>query len=75
VPIMFSRLGDQTAMSVFGVLGLVCMPIPFLFWASAAFGVHRRATLLTTPCRDMGDGSGANLALHSRNLHWIPVLR
>ncbi|KAF7359520.1 Efflux pump FUBT [Mycena sanguinolenta] len=32
VPAMFSRLGDETAMSVFGVLGLICTPIPFLFW-------------------------------------------
>ncbi|KAF7338486.1 Efflux pump FUBT [Mycena venus] len=34
VPSMFSRLGDETAMCVFGVLGLICTPIPFLFWAS-----------------------------------------
>ncbi|KAJ7135016.1 MFS general substrate transporter [Mycena crocata] len=32
VPVMFSRLGDEAAMSIFGVLGLVCTPIPFLFW-------------------------------------------
>ncbi|KAJ7063067.1 MFS general substrate transporter [Mycena amicta] len=31
VPIMFSRLGDETAMSVFGVVPLG-MPIPFLLW-------------------------------------------
>ncbi|KAJ6547315.1 major facilitator superfamily domain-containing protein [Mycena capillaripes] len=34
VPVMFSRLGDEIAMSLFGGLGLVCTPIPFLFWAS-----------------------------------------
>ncbi|KAJ6623387.1 MFS general substrate transporter [Mycena sp. CBHHK59/15] len=34
VPAMFARLGDAAAMSVFGALGLVCAPIPFLFWAS-----------------------------------------
>ncbi|KAJ7905248.1 MFS general substrate transporter [Mycena olivaceomarginata] len=32
VPVMFSRLGDEAAMSVFGALGLICTPIPFLFW-------------------------------------------
>ncbi|KAJ7046532.1 MFS general substrate transporter [Mycena alexandri] len=32
VPTMFERLGDEAAMSVFAVLGLVCTPIPFLFW-------------------------------------------
>ncbi|KAJ7715945.1 MFS general substrate transporter [Mycena maculata] len=32
VPVMFTRLGDEAAMSVFGALGLVCTPIPFLFW-------------------------------------------
>ncbi|KAJ7684917.1 MFS general substrate transporter [Mycena polygramma] len=41
VPVMFSRLGDETAMSVFGVLGLVCTPIPFLFWASLLFAYGR----------------------------------
>ncbi|KAJ7470516.1 MFS general substrate transporter [Mycena latifolia] len=34
VPVMFTRLGDEVSMSVFGVLGLVCAPIPFLFWAT-----------------------------------------
>ncbi|KAJ7170244.1 major facilitator superfamily domain-containing protein, partial [Mycena crocata] len=32
VPVMFSRLGDEAAMTIFGILGLVCTPIPFLFW-------------------------------------------
>ncbi|KAJ7172719.1 MFS general substrate transporter [Mycena filopes] len=32
VPSMFERLGDEAAMSIFAVLGLICTPIPFLFW-------------------------------------------
>ncbi|KAF8212493.1 MFS general substrate transporter [Mycena galopus ATCC 62051] len=32
VPTMFARLGDEAAMGVFGALGLICTPIPFLFW-------------------------------------------
>ncbi|KAJ7285595.1 MFS general substrate transporter [Mycena rebaudengoi] len=32
VPVMFTRLGDEAAMSIFGALGLICTPIPFLFW-------------------------------------------
>jgi hypothetical protein len=31
-PTMFGRLGDAWGMSVFAFLGLVCTPIPFLFW-------------------------------------------
>lgn len=33
-PAMFNKLGDAWAMTVFGFLSLVCMPIPFLFWVS-----------------------------------------
>jgi hypothetical protein len=49
VPVMFSRLGDEAAMSVFGALGLICTPIPFLFWVrSFPTILHRRAILLTS---------------------------
>lgn len=44
VPTMFTRLGDEVAMSVFGVLGLACTPIPFLFWVSSS------RTLRTAAC-------------------------
>ncbi|KAJ3760216.1 MFS general substrate transporter [Lentinula raphanica] len=31
-PTMFNHLGDAWGMSIFAFLGLVCTPIPFLFW-------------------------------------------
>jgi len=31
-PTMFGRLGDAWGTSVFAFLGLICAPIPFLFW-------------------------------------------
>ncbi|KAF5365776.1 hypothetical protein D9758_003157 [Tetrapyrgos nigripes] len=36
-PAMFNKLGDQWAMTVFAILGLVCTPIPFLFWVRHTF--------------------------------------
>lgn len=73
VPMMFSRLGDETAMSVFGVLGLVCTPIPFLFWASFAYRYIGAHTYIFF--RDTADGSAASPESHSRNLHWICAAR
>ncbi|KAJ7109133.1 major facilitator superfamily domain-containing protein [Mycena epipterygia] len=67
VPVMFSRLGDQVAMSVFGGLGLVCTPIPFLFWASLPPISGCVARVLISRCRYTDDGSGASPASHSRN--------
>ena len=34
VPIMYRRLGDGWASSVFGFLVAACMPLPFLFYVS-----------------------------------------
>jgi len=36
-PAMFNKLGDQWAMTVFAILGLICTPIPFLFWVRFLF--------------------------------------
>ncbi|KAJ7273463.1 major facilitator superfamily domain-containing protein [Mycena haematopus] len=52
VPAMFSRLGDETAMSVFGVLGLICTPIPFLFWRYGQWIRSKSSVAYTEPPLD-----------------------
>lgn len=66
VPVMFSRLGDEAAMSIFGVLGLACTPIPFLFWkygrwlrSKSSVAFHESSldlcSQITTRCETMSE--------------------
>lgn len=36
-PVMFEKLGDQWACTVFAFLALACTPMPMLFWVSMAY--------------------------------------
>lgn len=68
---MFNALGDQWAMSVFGFMSAVCMPMPIIFFVSpllpsnllfGIYGVTARIEL-TTAHRNTAGGSAASQSL------------
>ena len=48
-PVMYGKLGDQWACSVFAFLGLACLPVPIMFYVSAIINYFRTYWLDAKP--------------------------
>lgn len=40
IPIMYRRLGDHWAGTVFAILTALCMPLPWVFWVGGLYVVY-----------------------------------